>query len=193
MYISDMLLIKTEEAISLPCIVSRVIYRLTSMFAASDHYHLSHHFAKYDLLSLGGSFIQYGLSKTTSSILVAMETLKEYRDAILIGAKLYVRNSARGTMISSNEPSTLTEADIPGASLGNREPEKFKIAELRSLSAMSRCARILEVEDEGRLRSTVSHVYIYHCLHLYLHLYLYLFIFIYLYYIQSMTLVVSAI
>ena len=24
-----------------------------------------------------------------------------------------------------------TEADIPGASLGNRDPEKFKIAELR--------------------------------------------------------------
>ena len=25
----------------------------------------------------------------------------------------------------------LTEANIPGASLGNRDPEKFKIAELR--------------------------------------------------------------
>ena len=25
----------------------------------------------------------------------------------------------------------LTEADIPGASLGNRDPQKFKIAELR--------------------------------------------------------------
>ena len=63
-------------------------------------------------------------------------------------------------MNSSNEPSTLTVPDIPGAFLENREPEKFKIAKLRFLSAMSRCARIVEVEDEGRLPSTVSHVHV---------------------------------
>ena len=63
-------------------------------------------------------------------------------------------------MNSSNEPSTLTEADIPGAFLENHEPQKFKIAELKFLSAMSRCVRIFKVEDEGRLRSAVSHVHV---------------------------------
>ena len=66
-----------------------------------------------------------------SSKLVAIETLVEYHDTIFNGANSYVHSSARGTMNSSNEPGTLTKADIPGASLGNREPEKFKIAALR--------------------------------------------------------------
>ena len=87
-----------------------------------------------------------------SSKLVAMETLVEYCDAIFIWANLYVRNSARGTMNSSNEPSTLTEADIPGAYLENREPEKFKIAQLRVLSAMS------GVRELSKLKTRADHV-----------------------------------
>ena len=49
-----------------------------------------------------------------------METYLENCDAILIGATC-----------GSTQSNALTEANIPGASFGNREPEKFKITELR--------------------------------------------------------------
>ena len=53
-----------------------------------------------------------------------METHLEYCDAILIGA-------TNASAMNNTQSNALTEADIPGASLGNREAEKFKITELR--------------------------------------------------------------
>ena len=53
-----------------------------------------------------------------------METYLESCDVILIGATY-------GSAMNNTQSNALTEADIPGASLGNREPEKFKITELR--------------------------------------------------------------
>ena len=61
---------------------------------------------------------------------MAMETLVEYRDAILIGATcvrvsyIYIYGAMKS---SSDKPSvTLAEADIPGASIGNREPRSSR-------------------------------------------------------------------
>ena len=56
--------------------------------------------------------------------------------------------------MNNTQSNALTEANIPGASLGNREPEKFKIMELRFWLQCRGAA--IKVEDEGRLRLTVS-------------------------------------
>ena len=53
-----------------------------------------------------------------------METCLKYCEAILIGA-------TNASAMNSTQSNALTKPDVPWASLGNREPEKFKTTELQ--------------------------------------------------------------